>query len=75
MCTLRGCCNKPGERDQNQVVRSEGQQWRWDKWLDSRHAVKVKPAECVDGLGLECEQEENNRDKIWSCHLLLCKKL
>ena len=38
--------------------------------MDSRHAVKVKPAECVDGLGLECEQEENNRDKRWSCHLL-----
>ena len=42
--------------------------------MDSRHAMMVKPAECVDGLGLECEQEEKT-DQEWSCHLLLYKKL
>ena len=35
-----------------------------DKWLDSRHAVKIKPTECVDGLGMECEQNRGNKTEI-----------
>lgn len=58
MHTLRGCWNKPGERCWWSDQR--GSSGGGDKWLDSRQAVKVKLAECVDGLGLECEQEEKN---------------